>query len=620
MASRPPVWFLRYRPAVKILGISGFERAIPFKRAHWPGLDEREYRISQGHDSAAVLLVDGRIVAAVAEERISRKKHTGSFPAGAIGYCLKEAGVAIEEIDELAHGFDYAPYRGLYALDPVTRELYREVYSRDALLELVRRDLPGLPEDRVHAVNHHLAHAASAAFTSGWDECLVVVLDGMGEAHSASVYHARGARLERLFRISALDSIGILYSLITLHLGFDFNADEYKIMGLAPYGDAARFRRFFEEAVALTPDGGFRIPALKLNDGGEARERYLATRGFLTAQLGPARSPEDEITDVHRDVAAALQECLDRVLLHLCGHFGAATGQRRLALAGGVALNCTANGRLLQAGLFDEIYVQPAAGDDGSALGAALWRAAQAGDVRNERLPVPFLGPAYGRAEIAAALAACGERVEAVELESLAAACAEAARLIAQGRVVAWYRGRMEFGPRALGHRSILADPGGAEMRDRINAMVKMREAFRPFAPAVTLEEVDRWFDVPPRTELPYMIVTVDVRPEFRHALPAITHVNGSARVQTVAEADNPAFHELLRAVGRTTGREMVLNTSFNVKGQPIVNTPREAVETFLGTGIEYLFLENILVKRAGSAPARAAGAGLATATAAIYL
>src|SRR5437773_348183 len=509
VASRPPVWFLRYRPAVKILGISGFERAIPFKRAHWPGLDEREYRISQGHDSAAVLLVDGRIVAAVAEERISRKKHTGSFPAGAIGYCLKEAGVAIEEIDELAHGFDYAPYRGLCALDPGTRELYREVYSREALLELVQRDLPGFPEGRVHAVNHHLAHAASAAFTSGWDECLVVVLDGMGEAHSASVYHASGTRLDRLFRISALDSIGILYSLITLHLGFDFNADEYKIMGLAPYGDAARFRRFFEEAVALTADGGFRIPPLTLNDGGE---------------------------------------------------------------------------------------------------------------VRNERLPVPFLGPAYGRAEIAAALAACGARVEAVELESLAATCAEAARLIAQGRVVAWYRGRMEFGPRALGHRSILADPGGAEMRDRINAMVKMREAFRPFAPAVTIEQVDRWFDVPPGTELPYMIVTVDVRPEFRHALPAITHVNGSARVQTVAAADNAEFHELLRAVGRTTGREMVLNTSFNVKGQPIVNTPREAVETFLGTGIEYLFLENTLVKRAGSVPAQAAGAGLATATAPIYL
>src|SRR2546427_1070834 len=376
---------------------------MPFKRAHWPQLDEREYRISQGHDSAAVLVVDGTVVAAVAEERISRKKHTGAFPKGAIAYCLAEAGVTIDQIDELAHGFDYAPYRGIYSLDPESRDLYRQVYSREALLALVTRDFPAFPAERVHHVAHHLAHAASAAFTSGWDECLVVVIDGMGEAHSASVYQAAGGRLDRLFHVSALDSIGILYSLITLHLGFDFNADEYKIMGLAPYGDAARFRRFFEEAVALTPDGGFRIPALKLNEGGEARERYLATRGFLTAQLGPARSPEDEIADVHRDVAAALQECLDRVLLHVCGHFGAATGQRRLALAGGGALNCTANGRLLQAGLFDEIYVQPAAGDDGSALGAALWRAAQAGEDRNERLPVPFLGPAYGRAEIAAA-------------------------------------------------------------------------------------------------------------------------------------------------------------------------------------------------------------------------
>ncbi|HVH08842.1 MAG TPA: carbamoyltransferase C-terminal domain-containing protein [Gemmatimonadales bacterium] len=603
---------------MKILGISGFEGSIPFKRVHWPGLDEREYRISQGHDSAAVLVVDGTIVAAVAEERLNRKKHTGAFPAGAIRYCLGEAGVALEEIDELAHGFDYAPYRPLYALDPVSRELYRDVYSREALLELVRRDLPGFPEARVQTVNHHLAHAASAAFTSGWDECLVVVIDGTGEAHSASVYHARETRLDRLFQISALDSIGILYSLITLHLGFDFNADEYKIMGLAPYGDPARFRPFFEEAVTLTPDGGFRIPALKLNAGGEARERYLATRAFLTARLGPARAPQDDIADVHRDVAAALQECLDRAMLHLCGHFGVMTGQRRLALAGGVALNCTANGRLLRSGMFDEIYVQPASGDDGAALGAAVWRAAQAGEVRNERLPVPFLGPSYGRAEINAALAAVGERAEVVELESLAATCAEAARLIAAGRVVAWYRGRMEFGPRALGHRSILADPGGAEMRDRINAMVKMREAFRPFAPAVTLEEVDRWFDVSPRTELPYMIMTVDVRPQFRRALPAITHVNGSARVQTVAAGDNAEFHQLLRAVGSATGREMVLNTSFNVKGQPIVNTPREALETFLGTGIEYLFLENILVKRASSVRADPVGAALAATTASI--
>ena len=583
---------------MKILGISGFEGSIPFKRARWPGLEEREYRISQGHDSAAALVVDGTVVAAVAEERISRKKHTGDFPRGAIAYCLAEAALSMGEIDELAHGFDYAPYRSVYGLDPVSRDLYREVYSRDALLALVARDFPDFPPDRVRHVEHHVAHAASAYYTSGWDECLVVVIDGMGEAHSVTVYHAREGRLDRLAQIPAHDSIGILYSLVTLHLGFDFNADEYKIMGLAPYGDPARFRSFFDRAIELGPDGGIRIPLLRINRTREEREHYLATRAYLADQLVPPRGPDEEIAQVHRDVAASLQAALDRALLHLCGHFAAETGLRRLALAGGVALNCTANGKLLCSGTFDDIYVQPAAGDDGSALGAALARAAGAGEIRNRRFPVPFLGPGYGPAEIEAALAQRRDRVDVVRFDTLADACAEAARLIAAGRVVAWYRGRMEFGPRALGHRSILADPGHPEMRDRINRMVKMREAFRPFAPAVSLEQVDRWFEVAPGTELPFMIMTVDVRREFRSALPAITHVNGSARVQTVSAADNPEFHELLSAVGRTTGREMVLNTSFNVKGQPIVNTPQEALDTFLNTGIEHLFLENRLVSR----------------------
>jgi carbamoyltransferase len=285
-------------------------------------------------------------------------------------------------------------------------------------------------------------------------------------------------------------------------------------------------------------------------------------------------------------------------MLHICGHFSAVTGLRRLALAGGVALNCTANGRLMQSGLFDEIYIQPAAGDDGSALGAALYRAALAGEVRNVRSPPPFHGPAYSMQQIEAALAEFEDQIEVLRYSTLVQACGEAARLIAEGRVLAWYRGRMEFGPRALGHRSILADPGRPEMRDRINAMVKMREAFRPFAPAVSLDQVHLWFNVPPMTELPYMITNVDVREEYREQLPAITHVNGSARVQTVSAKDNPEFHALLQAVGIATGREMVLNTSFNIKGQPIVNTPREALETFLGTGIDFLFLENSLVSR----------------------
>jgi len=511
---------------------------------------------------------------------------------------LSQAGLSLQDVDEIAHGFDYAPYRKIYAIDSTTARLYWGAFSREALLAQVSRDLPGFPEERVHHVNHHLAHAASAYFTSGWDECLVIVLDGMGETQSASIYHAHDGKLDKLHEISAQDSIGILYSLVTLHLGFDFNSDEYKIMGLAPYGDPERFRAFFEQAVQLCPDGSIRIPALRLNRTRDEREHYTASRRHLEDNLIKERRPEQDITGEHCDVAAALQECLDKVMLHICGHFGGALGLRRLALAGGVALNCTANGRLMRSGLFDEIYVQPAAGDDGSALGAALYRASRAGEIHNVRFAPPFLGPAHSMEKIEASLGEFGDCIQVRRYDTLAETCTEAARLIAEGRVIAWYRGRMEFGPRALGHRSILADPGRPEMRDRINAMVKMREAFRPFAPAVSLEQVGQWFDLPPMTELPYMITSVDVRDEYRSQLPAITHVNGSARVQTVASKDNPAFHALLQAVGRITGREMVLNTSFNVKGQPIVNTPQEAICTFLGTGIEFLFLENILVSR----------------------
>jgi carbamoyltransferase len=282
----------------------------------------------------------------------------------------------------------------------------------------------------------------------------------------------------------------------------------------------------------------------------------------------------------------------------VCGHFQKQTGLERIALAGGVALNCTSNAKLVDSGLFDEVYIQPVAGDDGTALGAALYRAALNGGVSNRRMPAPFLGPAHGTKCIEQALQTYAGRVQVRRFDSLDATCTEAARLIGEGHVVAWYRGRMEYGPRALGNRSILAHPGHPEMRDRINAMVKMREAFRPFAPACSLEQAHLWFDVEPGTSLPYMITTVDVRSEHRASLPAVTHVNGSARLQTVSVQDNPDFHALLRAVGRATGREMVLNTSFNVKGQPIVQSPEEAIDTFLGTGIEFLFLENCIVTR----------------------
>lgn len=586
---------------MKVIGISGLEKAVPFKKAEFPGLDEREYRIAQGMDAAAALLVDGMLVAAAEEERFSGKKHTGDFPINAIRYCLTEAGISIDEIDEIAHGFNYAPYRDLYLRDRVSASLYNQVFSQQALLEQVHRDLPEFSESKVFAVGHHLAHAASAAYTSGWDECLVIVNDAMGEIESLSVYDFHDGELEKIATIGANDSIGVLYSLVTLHLGFDFNSDEYKIMGLAPYGDPTTFRPFFEKTVELCADGTIRIPILKLNASRHERESYTATRAYLDENLVLRRLPSDPVTTIHRDVAAALQECLERVVLHVCAHSAKKTGLRRIALAGGVALNCTANGKLMHSGLFDEVYVQPVAGDDGVALGAALYRASLSGEIVNRRMPAPLFGPCYSAAQIESALHRFKGQVHWRRLDSLATTCASAARLIADGRVIAWDRGRMEYGPRALGNRSILADPGRPEMRDRINAMVKKREAFRPFAPSCSLEEAPRWFEIGPGEQHPYMIGVVNVRPDARALLPAITHVNGSARLQTVSPSDNPDFHALLLAVGEATGRQMVLNTSFNVKGQPIVNTPDEAIATFLGTGIEFLFLENYHVTRSAA-------------------
>jgi carbamoyltransferase len=582
-----------------ILGISGLDAAVEFKRRHWPGLSEPEYRICQGHDSAAAIVVDGECVAAAAEERFTRRKHTGAFPANAMRYCLSEAGLRLDDIECIAHCFDYAPYRRLFLLDPVSAMLYREVYSRQSLVSLVQREFPDFPAERIRQVNHHTAHAAGAWLTSGWDDCLVVVADGMGEVHSLSVYAARDGALEPIHQAGARDSLGILYSLVTLHLGFDFNSDEYKIMGLAPYGDPRRFRRFFDRAVLLDEGGALRIPLLKLDRTREGHENYTVARRFLSAELCPERKPDEPVEDVHRDVAAALQECLERALLHVCAHFGSQTQLPRLALTGGVALNCTANGKLLASGLFEDIYVPPAAGDDGAALGAALSQV-RPGEARNRRSPVPFFGPACTASDLECALAAFRDRIAVTWFDGLEETCAEVARLIHAGAVIAWHRGRMEFGARALGHRSILADPGRPEMRDRVNAMVKMREAFRPFAPAVTVEQVNLWFHTPPLASFPYMTVTVDVREEHRAALPAITHVNGSARIQTVSAEDNPEFHVLLRAIGKISGKELVLNTSFNVKGQPIVNTPEEAIVTFLNTGIDFLFLENCLVSRRG--------------------
>ncbi len=396
---------------MKVIGISGLENSVPFKQAHWPGLDERECRIAPGMDAAAALVIDGKLIAAAAEERFSRKKHTGAFPFEAIQFCLAKAGISIHQIDEIAHGFDYAPHRDLYAGDDVSADLYNKVFSRDALLAQIRRELPSFPIQNVHHVGHHLAHAASAAYTSGWDECLVVVNDTMAESESISVYAFHDGEFEKIRTVAAGDSIGILYSLVTLHLGFEFNSCEDEIMGLAPYGDPARFRKFFEDAVQLRPEGSIRIPMLKLNRSCEGSENYTATRAWLDRRLIPRRAPGQSMTSDHEDVAAALQECLERVVMHVCEHFSEKTGLRRLALAGGVSLNSAANGKLSRSHLFDEVYVQPVSGDDGVALGAALYRTALSMKVPNERFPAPLFGPRYTAAEIESMLYRCNGRL-----------------------------------------------------------------------------------------------------------------------------------------------------------------------------------------------------------------
>ena len=578
---------------MNILGFSGLWNSVAFKRRTWPGLEDREYRISQGHDAAAALVVDGQLVSAGAEERFNRKKHSELFPKGAIDFCLASAGLQLRDIDRLVHSFNYQPYRIHFLRTAQQAMNYEKVYSRAAILQAVEEHLPGFSPDRVCHVDHHLSHAASAYYTSGWDDCAVLVMDGMGEIDSVSAYRGCHGKLNPLFRINARNSAGILYSLITFHLGFDFNSDEYKIMGLAPYGDPARFRPFFEREVVLGPGANIYIPMLAKASSAFELETYAPVRSYLSENLIPERRPDDEIAQVHCDVAAALQQCLDRIFQYLGRELIQQTGCRRLAMAGGVALNCTANGHLRQSGLFQDVYIQPAAGDDGAALGAALLLAAEAGEVENQRMPVPFLGPASSDAEIERTLCAHADRIQLRRFNDFETTCAEAARQIAAGKVIAWFRGRMEFGPRALGNRSILADARHPEMRDRINAMVKKRESFRPFAPAISNEQASTIFDIPSQLELPYMVVIVKVHEHLRSAFPAITHVDGTARVQTVSAKSNPEFHSLLRHVGKEIGTEIVLNTSFNVKGQPIVNTAEEAMETFLATDIDTLFLGN---------------------------
>jgi carbamoyltransferase len=590
---------------VNVLGISGLANSPVFKQEMLPGLTARQYRLAQGADSAAALIVDGEVAAAAAQERFSRVKGTYEFPVDAIAYCLETAGLTIGDIDCVAHNFNYEPYAGFFGRDPYLRLAYDRVYSRAALLELLAGAYPAVDwPSRLIQVPHHLAHAASAYYLSGFEDAAVLVADGIGEFHSTTTMAGSAGGLDIIRQVPGLNSIGMLYGLVTLYLGFFMNFDEYKVMGLAPYGDPARYLTAMRDLVRLDPDGMYRTPVLFANRTAAERETYAGTLAELERALGPAREPESPIDQRHQDIAAALQQVTEETLFHVLAQLKADTGLDALCMAGGVALNCTANSAIRDSGLFRSLFVQPASGDDGTSLGAALYACHCGGAPERDRrqprrMNLPLWGPRYpGGLAISGRMAS---RYQVSSYESDAEMTVEVARRLDDGQVVAWFQGRMEFGPRALGSRSILADPRHPGMRDRINAMVKKREAFRPFAPVVTEENAAEYFEIEPGDEPLYehMLFVAQVRPVCKDQLPAVTHIDGSARVQTVSSGQSPLLWRLLRAFQEVSGVPILLNTSLNVRGQPIACTPEEAFEVFESASLDVLVVgRTVLAKR----------------------
>ncbi len=560
-----------------------------------------------GHDASAALLLDGKVIACAAEERFTRVKYSLNLagktllPRNAIAYCLREGGISIRDVDLVAHYCRFTPeivarrcdlLRPYCSADEANHvatsyaQIFQGMMANDVVREQFRQMTGDLPE--FLPVRHHEAHAASAYYPSGFDEALIFTIDGTGELESSVLAVGHGSEITELDSALLPTSLGALYLIITVYLGFKSLGDEYKVMGLASYGNPSRFRGVFRELVSLDGDGAYSTP-------------WLARAGFqemLLSRLGPARDPQGPFEERHADVAAALQETLHTAVLHTLRHARSETGITNLCLAGGVALNCTLNGVLARSGLFREIFVQPASSDEGCSVGAALFATANAGRLspRGElRWDHAYWGPEYTEQDILAALEELEGQLRWEKPTGIASAVAER---LAAGKVVGWFQGRMEFGPRALGNRSILADPRDPGMKDRINVKVKRREPFRPFAPAVIEEYAREYFDMTGLPASPFMLFTVPVLPEKRGVIPAVTHVDGTARVQTVSRKTNPGFSELLEAFRSRTGVPVLLNTSFNVKNEPIVCTPKDALLCFLSTDIDCTALGNFLVHK----------------------
>jgi carbamoyltransferase len=591
------------------------------------------------HDSAAALVCDGDIVAAAQEERFTRKKHDPQFPRHAVEYCLRQAGVGLRDVDLVAF-YDkpllkferlletylaFAP-RGFKSFSMAIPVWLREKLF---LKDLLAGELAALGEDkkaverRMVFSEHHLSHAASAFYPSPFDDAAVLTMDGVGEWATTSLAQGSGNRLEVLKEIHFPHSIGLLYSAFTYYTGFKVNSGEYKVMGLAPYGEPVYTKQIYDHLLDLKPDGTFR---LNLDYFDYCTGLTMTNERFDALFGAPPRKPEQRLTQREMDLAASIQAVTEEVVLRLARSVAKASPSRKLCLAGGVALNCVANGKLLRDGAFDDIWIQPAAGDAGGALGAALVsyhlhkgqpRSALNGG--GDRMKGAYLGPEFAQADIEQRLRAAGAKFEVLTDADLVEAAAQA---LADEKALGWFQGRMEFGPRALGGRSILGDARSPAMQSVLNLKVKYRESFRPFAPAVLRERVAEYFEID--HDSPYMLLVADVvgsrrKPMTaaqqalfgidklnvpRSDIPAVTHVDYSARVQTVHRDTNPRYHALIEAFERRTGCAVIVNTSFNVRGEPIVGSPEDAFRCFMGTEIERLAVGNCWLKKEDQDPA----------------
>ncbi len=579
------------------------------------------------HDSAAALVVDGRIVAAAQEERFTRKKHDHEFPSNAVASCLAIAGLKPEELDWV--GFDDKPLLKFERLletylahAPAGFASFRmamPLWLRTKLFlpRVMRRELGGRYERRFVFCEHHESHAASAFFPSPFDEAAILTLDGVGEWATASFGVGRDNRINLTHQLRFPHSLGLLYSAFTYYTGFRVNSGEYKVMGLAPYGEPRFAKLIFEHLIDLKEDGSFRMDQSYFN---YAQGLTMTSPKFHRLFGGPPRAPESRLTQREMDLAASVQVVTEEIMLRIARHVQRVTGQKRLCLAGGVALNCVANGRILREGPFDELWIQPASGDAGGALGVALLIHHQLlGRDRAPTLPDAqsgsLLGPDSTNSEIERFLHSHG--ADYTRFDNDDELCDEVAVLLADEKVVGWYEGRMEFGPRALGARSILGDPRSPRMQSVMNLKIKFRESFRPFAPSILSERAEEYFELQPGQESPYMLLVADVRPEHRiddagsaslfgieklnvprSDIPAVTHVDYSARVQTVDSVRNPLYHKLLKAFEARTGCPALVNTSFNVRGEPIVGSPADAYRCFRNTHIDALAIGRYLVRK----------------------